>query len=308
MGDKTGLIILAVAATVGFAYFLFVYIYNKIAMRKLGYVALRNAQIAEELYLERRGSRKERIARWLRDAGYDKDPWPLALLGAGSYFFLAAGLNLVGVSPVLALIVAAPGALVVAMIVIKTTKRRADARIPQQTVQLLRNAVTHLESGSTPQQAFQKSAQLLDNPLRRELLDALAARVGTEPLAHTLQPIADRHPSQAMSLMLAALEVNDKVGSRLAPTLKQAELVVEQQLELSAEATAEVSQAKGEFIGVATLIGLIGLAMVAAAGESAREAYLSPLGLFALTLGIGNFAFGVFRILRTLNKAKEGKF
>lgn len=308
MGNATGLIILAAAATVGFVYFLASYVYNKVTMRKLGYVAVRNAQIAEDLYLERRGNRRERLRRRLEELGYSKDPWPLALLVIVSFAFAAALLNLLGFGAVPSLIVAFPVSLAIAMLAIRTTKRRADARVPAQTVQLLRNAVTYLESGSTPQQAFHKSAMLLENPLRKEILDALAARVGTEPLADTLSPIAERHPSQAMALMLAALEVNDKVGSRLAPTLRQAELVVEQQLELAAEATAEVSQAKGEFVGVTILLGLIAVAMLVTSGESARAAYLSPFGLIVMGLALANFVFGFIRINRTLARAKAGKF
>lgn len=308
MGNSTGLILLAGATTVGFVYFLATYVYNKLTLRKMGYVAVRNAQIAEDLYLERRGNRRERLQRQLEELGYGKDPWPLALLVVVSFAFCAALLNLLGFGALPSLLTAVPVSLGVAAVAIRTTKRRADSKVPAQTVQLLRNAVTYLESGSTPQQAFHKSAMLLENPLRKELLDALAARVGTEPLAETLAPIAERHPSQAMSLMLAALEVNDKVGSRLAPTLRQAELVVEQQLELSAEATAEVSQAKGEFIGVTILLGLIGAAMLLTSGDAARSAYLSPLGLAVLGLAVANFAFGVVRILRTLGRAKAGDF
>lgn len=307
MAESTLLIVLVGLATLGAVYFLLAWFYELRRLRKMTYIEVRNAQIEEELQRERRLTTKERIRAKLTSLGLGGDPAPLAMGVAFAYLLVASVLSFLGLPSVAAAAIAAPTA--IAAVVAFAARRRAKmaAEVPNQTLQLLRNVVTYLESGSTPQQAFNQAALSLANPMRDDVLAALASRVGSEPLAKSLEPVALRYPSQAMTLLQAALEINDRVGAKLAPTLRQAAAVVESQLELAAEATAEVSQAKGEFIGVTVIIGFIGVMMMLTTGESARAAYLSPLGLVVLGLGIANFVFGVWRTMRTLRLAGSGQ-
>lgn len=307
MAEATILIALIALATLGATYFLLSWLYEVLRLRKMTYIEVRNAQIAQELQRERQSSQREQFRRWLYQAGFGGDPAPLAMGVAFGYLLLASVLSLLGFSAGVATVIALPLSAAGALFFISRKRRKMYENSTQQILQLLRSVVTYLESGSTPQQAFNKAAVLLENPLRDDLLSALASRVAAEPLAQTLQPVANKYPSQAMTLLIAAMEINDQVGAKLAPTLRQAANVVEQQLELAAEATAEVSQAKGEFIGVTVIIGAVGVMMILTSGEAARGAYTSLIGIVALAFGIANFALGVWRTMRALKLAGSGQ-
>lgn len=306
MDGQSGLILLIGLSFAGLIYFAINWLFASRQVRSMSYIEQRNAQIEEELRLERRGTRSERLKKRLQSIGYMGDPAPLAFGVAFGYLILAAGLSLLGVEAGKAVLISLPLAFVGTLVVIRRARAKRKEKAGEQILQLLRTTVTYLEAGSNPAQAFQRAALLVDNPLKSDVMELLNARIGTEALSVTLEPLNEKYPSQAMTLLLAALEVNDKVGARLAPTLRQAERIVEQQAELSAEATAEVSQAKGEFYGIAIIIGAVGVMMIITGGETAKSAYVSPIGIIAITLGLVNFGVGIWRTLRTLKKAKEG--
>jgi Flp pilus assembly protein TadB len=304
--DGNVIVILAGLATFGAVWFLLNWIHESRRLSSLTYVEVRNAQIEEALHLERRGNRQQRTRARLRELGYQGDPAPLAIGVMFGYLVLAAVLTVAGLEPLQALAVALPTAFAGSFIGLRIARKRRHANAGAQVLQLLRTAVSYLESGNNPAQAFAKSAMLVDNPLRSDVAGLLASRVGTEPLAVALAPLSEKYPSQAMTLMLAALEVNDMVGSKLVPTLKQAEKIIEQQTELAAEANAEVSQAKAEFLGISIIIGLVGFLMLLSGGAQAKAAYASPLGIILIAIGVGNFALGVWRTMRVLAKARSG--
>lgn len=306
MDGRTLLIVLSALAGAGAIYFLVQWLGQARELRSMTYVQVRNAQIEEELRKERQGSLLERIRQRLESFGYYGDPAPLAVGATFGYIALSAALSILGVEALTAVLIALPAAVAGTGLVLRASAKRRKAKAGDQITQLLRTVITYLEAGASPAQAFSKAATLIENPLRSDILDLLATRVGSEELSKTLEPLRAKYPSQAMTLVLTSLEVNDAVGAKLVPTLRQAEKLVTQQAELAAEATAEVSQAKAEFVGIAIIISLIGLFMLFTGGETSRSAYLSPIGIALLALGAGNFAFGVMRTMRTLNKAKSG--
>jgi Flp pilus assembly protein TadB len=107
-------------------------------------------------------------------------------------------------------------------------------------------------------------------------------------------------------MFLAALEIDELMGAKLAPILRQAQAVLESQFDLSAEAMAEITQAKGEFYGISAVMILVAFGMFFSSTGLSKEAYLSPLGLFLLSLVFANYLAGIVRTVLIFNKAKRG--
>jgi Flp pilus assembly protein TadB len=293
---------LAVFATV---YFFFSWITEKRRIARLSYIERTNLQIREGRAGERRGSRNLLTARLAR-IGYQGDLAPLFVGVAFVYLLIAAVSIVVGVSSLVALLISLPGSIGATIGMLGYLERRRQSAATAQMLQVLRNVITYLEAGNPPQQAFYKAAALVGNPLRDDILSALSAQVGAVGMGVALAPLRDRYDSPATRLLVSALEINDIVGTKLVPTLKQAEDIIRRQLELSAEASAEISQAKAEFIGISAIIALIAFVLLVGAGEAARAAYTSPAGVTFIILGIGNYGLGVWRTLRVFRKAKRG--
>lgn len=293
---------LAVFATV---YFFFSWLSEKRRIASLSYIDRKNLQISEGLARERREERNL-IKAWLARIGYEGDMAPFLVGVVFLYLLIAAVSIVVGVSSVVALLLALPGSIGATVSMLGYLERRRQAAATAQMLQVLRNVITYLEAGNPPQQAFYKAAALVGNPLRDDILGALSAQVGAVGMGTALAPLRDRYDSPATRLLVSALEVNDIVGAKLVPTLKQAEDIIRRQLELSAEASAEISQAKAEFIGISAIIALIAFVLLIGAGDAARQAYTSPAGVAFIILGIGNYALGVWRTLRVFRKAKRG--
>jgi len=286
-------------------YFFLAWVTERRRLKNLNYIEARNLQISEDMARERRAA-EGRVAGLLKRVGYQGDPAPFFVGIAFLYLLIAAVSIMVGLSSWAALLVAVPGAIGVTISTLGYLERRRQAQASAQMMQVLRNVITYLEAGNTPQQAFYKSAALVGSPLRDDILSALGTQVGTVGLGTALAPLRDRYDSPATRLLVSALEINDVVGAKLVPTLRQAEEILRSQLELSAEASAEVSQAKAEFIGISAVMGLIAFSLLLGAGEDARTAYTSTAGVTLLTAAMANYAFGIWRTMRTLRKAKRG--
>jgi len=286
-------------------YFFFAWIAERKRLRSLNYIDARNLQISEEMARERQRGRGP-LQDIFRRIGYRGDPAPFLVGVAFLYLLLAASSLVMGLTGPVALAVAFPGALIVTVSVLGHLERRRQALATAQMMQVLRNVITYLEAGNTPQQAFYKTAALIGNPLRDDIMSALASQVGTVGLGTALAPLRERYDSPATRLLVSALEINDIVGAKLVPTLRQAEEILRAQIELGAEASAEVSQAKAEFIGISAVIGVIAFSFLVGTGEEARAVYTSPTGVMLLSLGAANYAFGIWRTMRTFRRAKRG--
>lgn len=306
MGDSTMIWVLVGLAATGTVFFLLSWLHELKRVRSLGYIEARKLEIEERIRKERQGSGRDRLTVWLTDRGYDGDPAPLVMTVTFSYLLISAFLTLLGVGSLLAFIIAVPVVAATTMLVLEISYRRRVERGTRQIMVVLRNVIGYLGAGSTPQQAFLKAANDIGNPLRADLLNALAGQVGAVGLGSVMAPLAEYYPDPATRLMIAALEVNDDVGAPLIPTLKQAEELIRKKTELSAEAVAEVSQARFEFMGITVVIGVIALMLLFGGGPTAANAYSSPLGIVMLSLGGLNFFFGVYSTLRNLARAKSG--
>ncbi len=299
-------ILLGLAAG-GAAYYLCAWWATSRELRSMGYVDVRNAQIEEDTERERRLSRRERIGRQLSNFGYDGDWTPLLIGVAFIYLAVAVALSFFGFGDVVGAVLALPLAIGGSVAALASSRRKRAERFERQLLQVLTSVAGHLESGDVPQMAFQKAARLVENPLRGELEAALAARIGTDSLSGAMKDLASRYPSKAMQLLVAALAIDDTVGARLSPALRQAQAILERQFELAAEGTAEIAQARGEFYAITGVMAVIALILVAGSGGQAKEAYTSPAGLTVVGLALANYILGVFRARKIFRKAGRGQ-
>ena len=222
------------------------------------------------------------------------------------YLGLAAGLALLGVGDILGAFLALPVAVATGLMVMRSSRQREEIRFRRQLLQAFGIIASQIEAGDSINRALDKTVLMVEDPLRREMANALAGLVGTSSLTSVLRPVAQKYPSKAMDLFLAALEIDETMGAKLAPTLRQAQASLERQFDLAAEATAEISQARSEFIGISVVLAMVALGMFYAAEGVARDAYLSPLGIALLGGTVLNYIFGVLRTLRIFSKAKRG--
>ena len=222
------------------------------------------------------------------------------------YLGLAAVLALLGVSDILGAFLSLPVAVATGLMVMRSSRQREEIRFRRQLLQAFGIIASQIEAGDSINRALDKTVLMVEDPLRREMANALAGLVGTSSLTSVLRPVAQKYPSKAMDLFLAALEIDETMGAKLAPTLRQAQASLERQFDLAAEATAEISQARSEFIGISVVLAMVALGMFYAAEGVARDAYLSPLGIALLGGTVLNYIFGVLRTLRIFSKAKRG--
>ena len=223
------------------------------------------------------------------------------------YLGLAAILALLGVSDILGAFLALPVSIATGFMVLRSSRQREEIRFRRQLLQAFGIIASQIEAGDSINRALDKTVLMVEDPLRREMANALAGLVGTSSLTSVLRPVAQKYPSKAMDLFLAALEIDETMGAKLAPTLRQAQASLERQFDLAAEATAEISQARSEFIGISVVLAMVALGMFYAAEGVARDAYLSPLGIALLGATVLNYIFGVLRTLRIFSKAKRGE-
>lgn len=287
-------------------YFFLLWLSEKRRIRRLSPIEIRNLQIQEEMIREKKQGFYERIQARLQRAGYHGDMAPFLVGIAFGYLAVSALLTILGFDSKIAVLVALPVSVGSTVSLLGVVERKRQNSATTQMLQVLRNVITYLEAGNTPQQAFNKAAILVGNPLRRDILDALGSQIGSVGMGTVMAPLRQKYDSPATRLLVSALEVNDLVGAKLAPTLRQAEEIVRRQIELGAEASAEVSQAKAEFIGISAVIGFIAITLILGAGEAARSAYTSVGGLTLIGFGTGNYALGIWRTLRVFRKAKRG--
>lgn len=298
--------ILIALAAFGMSFFLMNWIATSFSLRKLSYIELRNAQIEEDLKKERKSKGKSFIRYKLAEYGYEGDIIPLAIVVAVVYVAIAAVLSLLGLGDLTGALIALPVSVATSLGVLSSMRRKRIAKFDRQLLKVLASVASHLEAGDIPQMAFQKAARLVDNPLRSELEATLASMVGSESLSTAIRRLEEDYPSKAMTLLVAALSIDDRVGARLAPALRQAQATLERQFELGAEASAEISQAKGEFYAISGIMGALGLVFLVLGGDAAREAYFSPAGIFFIGLAFANYLIGVWRANKIFNKAKGG--
>lgn len=289
-------------AAFGMVFFLLLWLQEIRRVRSIGYAAAKAEQIEEEFIREARGDFLTRLSRRLRRAGYTGDPAPV-LAGMGFLVLaISALLALAGVDDEVSLVLSLALSPLLGLFALQYAVARRRRKGARQMLTLMRASLLHLESGSSPPQAFARAAEQAGSPLREDMLRALAGKVGGVTLSEALQPVVDLYPSEATDLLIAAIDINDRLGAPLSPTLRQAEAILTERQDLAAEATAELASSRSEFIGITIAISLI--AVMLGRQPAAVAAYASPTGVTALTFGLANYAFGILRATRMFRTAK----
>lgn len=224
------------------------------------------------------------------------------------YTTTAAILSVFGLGGWTAVALALPvSTLLVAWFTATSAERRRMA-FNRQLVQALDLLVAQLKAGSSPQLALERVVPNLPDPLRSEFDQALARKRATMNLSEAVASIAKRYPSRAMSMLVAALRIDEEGrGAKMALALEQAAATVRRDFELRSESDAEIAQERMQFFGIVGIVTAIALLLILRGSDTQREALMSPTGFSLLAVAAGNFVFGILRVLKMLEKAKGGE-
>jgi len=291
----------------GLFYFVAVWLISRSEYNKMTLSEIRAAQIAEEVRNYEKENIVESFDRKLNSLGYQGNLLPVVLAFTFLYLIQAILFSLIKLNPIVSVLIALPTSALTTLMTFNYLESRKAIIFQKQLLQLVSLVVTSLENGETPVTAFTRASSRVSDPLKKEFSAALNSMITSEDtISSALKPILKKYPSRAFELVMAALEVDEKVGAKLGGPLRQAQKSLEKQFELQSEATAEVSQAKAEFFGITTIIGVIAVLMVTAGGASSRAAYGSTLGILIISILLTSFGLGIYRTLRIFNRAKRG--
>jgi Flp pilus assembly protein TadB len=265
-----------------------------------------NAAIEDARDREARGPAKSRIRTALRARGWNGSLLPLVTAATLLYALCALALTVIGLPQVFAAII---GVAVAGLTVFSLNHRAYTRRhelFRRQLMQLMFMLATHIKThGTGPQRSLTQLVPNLDDPLGYELTDVLAQVSASRNLVDALTELSERYPSRAFSMFISTLEMSDTVGGiGIAPALERVATILSKDFELTEEARAEIAQTRAEFYAVTAIVAGICFLLFSKAGSTNAAAFRSPLGLVALTVGFTNYLLGIWRVRRTLAKAK----
>lgn len=301
----SGLILLLLAVAVGgFAYF--------VTMWTLYRVSLRNATATERYAYQVESDREDAESKSLKArfverfaaAGWTGSIAPVLLATAFLYTIVVVVFSLTAIPEIAAIILGLPTCVALTLLILNRIQARRRRLFQAQLMQALGMLASQIEAGNGPQRALEQIIPSLENPLGAEFAEAVASTVVVKDLVEAIRPVAERYPSRAMTLFVAALEVDRLQGGSLAPTLRQAQSMLARSYELAEETAAEISQAKSEFYAIVGIVLFMAFGLLTGGDESTRSSYFSPTGMVVLGVGFANFGLGIFRSLRIFSKVK----
>jgi Flp pilus assembly protein TadB len=298
------LIIVAALATGAAAYFLLMTVLLR-RMYKKG-MTFTERSIAETAERERRDGRRsllERLDTFLYQRGYGVEPLPVLVIGGLVYLIIAGVVRGFGLPLAASIIIGAPAAAFVGLGIVRVADTRRRRAFNAQLVSALSLVASQLESGNSPARAFEIVTPSLSQPLRGEFQRVLQA-AEVEDFADAVGRLKERYPSRSVDLLVAALRFNKRTGGSLAPIIREAAGVMQRELELGQEATAEIAQVRGEFFGIIGIIVLIMISLLSGADEEFRKQLLSPFGVITLVVFSANFLWGIKRALNKFSQAR----
>lgn len=232
----------------------------------------------------------------------------VALWGWGTtYVLVAVGLAGFGLSPVVALLAAAPASLAGLFAVLVRATGKREAMFERQMMTAMSLLAGQLESGAGLRRGIERVAEVVEDPLRGELDTLLRRLAAHTTMLDAFGLMAKRYPSPAMRLLISALEVDAaSPGGKLAPVLRAIADGLEAQFRLASEGKAELAESRYQFWGI-----LIGLAVIAVlfynlGGESTKAAFHTMIAWVIMSVAGLNALFGIWRVTR-LFKAAEGR-
>lgn len=277
----------------------------EIAWRRLNPLQQREVLMNEPVVDPSVGSPIKRLYRWAARRGFVTTLDETLLTVTGIYLsFLLAG-AVFSISPIVTSVCALPGAVVVTISRNRRRIERVEAELRSQLLTVFESLAGMIEGGDTVPGAVSKLAGRVEEPLRGELIALSNSYAVRSSLVPGLRSMIERHPSRPLRLLLSAVEVDEELGVRLVPVLRQAGAMLERDHELAAESLAELSQARSEFVGISVVIAGVAVMMAVGARGATGNAYATPLGLIGVSVGVANYLWGISRTLKIFRKAKE---
>lgn len=303
MDNRLIAIILAIACA-GSVYFVVQYLLTRHQYKKLAESKVQLAYLAiEEGARQGRVGIRDSIDLRLRRAGWVGGLAPVLISVGFLYAVCVLVLTTLGIPDIAGVVLGLPTCLLLIQLIVGQITERRKLAFQRQLMPALSMLAAQIEAGNGAERALEQILPSLEDPLGAEMQRALSATV-TQELVPALTTIAERYPSRAFSLFLAALEVDRLQGGSLAPALREASAMLERQFELAEEAQAELSQSKMEFFVVTAIIAGIAAFMLGQDNPTIRDAYTSPVGLVAVGGGMVLFVTGIWRAMRLLRSAK----
>jgi tight adherence protein B len=298
---KSVLLYLAVAGTL---FFLVRGIQMRSSFKDQSKLEIKRAELDAARARDEKLSPRQRFRAALIRAGYDGDMFPFVALMAFLYLAVTASLHVIGMSTLTSSLAALPaaGAVVISYNTYVSSLRRR--RFNEQLVELLELIAGQIEAGSGAQKALETVVPTMQEPLRGEMSRVLDAQVASKDLIGAIRELSVRYPSRAFELFIAALEIDRADGHAIGPALHQSADLLKGEFRLAAEANAELSQSRMEFLLILAILGGIGAKMLFSGDPQRHAAYVSPIGLILVIVAGANVAFGVFRFLRMINNIR----
>lgn len=300
-------LILALALFVGaFIYYTINYFSARKAYKTATKIQRWNAAIEDAKEQEDRQSSSERFRQYLRMRGWNGGPVAPLLGVIVLYALCAVILSFLGLKEVPDAIVSFVATWIA---VVSTNRRLYDKRREKFRRQLLL-MITMLgtqikDLGTGPTRALAQIVPQLEDPLGTEMTQVLAQVAASRDLVEALTELSQRYPSRAFTMFILTLEMSDTVGGvSIAPTLERLAATLQKDFDLTEEAHTEVAQTKAEFYAVTAIVAFICFILFEKSGSTNQAAYTSSFGIIALVIGLGNYAWGIWRVRRALAKAK----
>lgn len=294
---KELVILLAVAGT---AFFLARAVQMHSGRKALSQLEIKRIELEAERERSEKPSLRDRIRSQVFALGYDGDVFPFAAALAFLYLAMSVSLTLANFPNTLAYLAALPASVLVIWSAAKWSASRKRKKFNVQLVELLDLVAGQIEGGAGAQRALTVVIPTMQEPLRGEMNRVLNRQMATKDLVGSMRELAERYPSRAFELFISALEIDQADGHAIGPAIRQAAGLLNSDFQLRSEAVAEVSQQRGEFFIILTVLGVLGGYMLFGGDTARNEAYTSPMGLIALSASILNVIWGCWRMLTML--------
>lgn len=213
-------------------------------------------------------------------------------------------LLMLGVGGVVGIVASVPVSALLVLWLLATYNARRKRTVNRQMIQLLQLIAGQLEAGNGPMAALETVLGSMSDPLHTELSGALAESGVTPDIVTAFQLLGQRFPSKSLALVTSAFEINREEGGAISPAIRQAADTMARDQELNEETLAEISQTKSEFWVIVGIISGIVVAMFLNESGASTNPYANPGAIVVLTLGLANFAWGIYRGLRIFAKAR----
>lgn len=298
------LTLVALLAVTGASFFLIRAVQMQIGYRSMGRIETQRAEMEAARARAERLTIAQRMRAAMDAVGYDGDIFPFAAGLAFLYLALVTALAAFGVPYWVAYISALPVAGTAVWVIAKWAATQRRTKFNEQLVDMLEMVAGQIEGGTGALRAMNLVAGTLPEPIRSEMIATLDESRASKDLIGAMRRLSERYPSRALSLYIAALEIDQNEGHSIGPAIRQAAEDLHSDFQLRSEANAEISQQRGEFFIILGVMGAIAGYMMFGGDGDRVEAYNSPVGFALILAGLANVGWGIWRVMRMLNTIK----